>query len=188
MLDRYTLTYTPEFYSHFKTCNKLPSFPNNTDVTVGDIEPIIIRQEGLTLAWVMKWGLIPFWAKERGVSHHLFKVKAESLSKLGFRQSFKTKRCLVPANSFYLGDKFFDIECRPLFSFAGIYDLWQDPVSGHQVYSYAIITAKSNSDFQAFSNYMPIILNHQNESVWLDSKTPIFQLEKLLNLSAKISL
>jgi putative SOS response-associated peptidase YedK len=188
MLDRYTLAYTPEFYSHFKTCNKLPSFPNNTNVSVGDIEPIIIRQEGLTLAWVMKWGLIPFWAKKRGVSRHLFNVKAESLTKLGFRQSLKTKRCLVPANGFYFGNKFFDVEYRPLFSFAGIYDLWEEPVSGHQIYSYAIITTKSNSIFKPFSDYMPIILSHQNESLWLDSKTPVSQLEKLLNLSSKISL
>ncbi len=188
MLDRYTLAYTPEFYSHFKTSNRLPSFPSNTDVSVGDIEPIIIRQEGLTLAWVMKWGLIPFWAKERGVSRNMFNIKAESLTKLGFRQSFKTKRCLVPANSFYLGDKFFDIEFRPLFSFAGIYDLWEEPVSGHQVYSYAIITTPSNSLFKSFSDRMPIILNHQNESIWLNEKTPLFQLEKLLNLSSKISL
>jgi putative SOS response-associated peptidase YedK len=182
MFDRYTLAYTPEFYSYFKTCNKLPSFPVNTDVVVGDIEPIIIRQEGLTLVWVMKWGLIPFWAKERGVSRHMFNIKAESLTKLGFRQSFKTKRCLVPSNSFYFGDKFFDIEYRPLFFFCGIYDLWEEPVSGHQVYSYAIITTKSNSDFKPFSDRMPVILTHQNESIWLNEKTSLNHLNSLLGL------
>jgi len=178
MVDRYTLTYTPEFYSHFKTCNKLPSFPKNTEVSVGDIEPIIIRQEGLTLAWVMKWGLIPFWAKERGVSRHMFNIKTESLTtKLGFRQSFKTKRCLVPANSFYSADKFINVEYRPLFSFAGIYDLWEEPVSGHQIYTYTIIT----------NNSSPIILKHQDESVWLDEKTSTLKIEQLLRSSNEIN-
>lgn len=167
MVDNYFLSYTPEFYQHFKTHNQLPSFPKNTEVHPGDIEPIVIRQEGLTLAWIMKWGLIPFWAKERGVSRHMFNVSAESLTtKLGFRKSFKTQRCLVPANNSSY------IDNNQYFSFAGVYDIWVEPVSGHEVYTYAIIVAGKN--------HTPVILKSSDEQIWLSEHTSISTLKTIV--------
>lgn len=184
MFDCYTLNSGPEFHQRFGTHNRLPSFPKNTDVVPGQIEPIITHQEGLTLAWVMKWGLIPFWAKERGVGTKMFSLKAESvITKLGFKKAFKTQRCLIPANGFYLSSHFFNINDRPLFSFAGIYDIWEEPVSGHEVYSYAIITVNSNSECKPFSDQMPVILRPDSEQTWLDPRTPEFKLESLLRSS-----
>ena len=172
MCNRYILNPGPEFHQRFGTVNRLNSFPKNNNAVPGQIEPIINRQEGLTLAWVMKWGLIPFWAKDRGVGDKMFNVSAESvLTKNGFRQAFRSQRCLVPASGFYLNSNFFSIDHRPLFSFAGIYDVWQEPVSGHEVYTYAIITTKSRA---------PIILRQSDESVWLNEKTPVSKLESLL--------
>lgn len=186
MIDHYFLSYSPEFYQHFQTCNKLPSFPKNTNVSPGNIEPIIIRQEGLTLTWVMKWGLIPFWAKERGVGRHMFNVKAESLTtKLGFRKSFQNQRCLIPANGFYLSNHLFTVDYRPLFSFAGVYDLWEEPVSGHQVYTYTIITTPSNLEFKSTNDRFPVILKHQDEPIWLNEKTSISTLKLLLHPSSE---
>lgn len=183
MCDRYVLNPTSDFYQRFNTLNHLPSFPKNTDVLPGCIEPIIIRQEGLTLAWIMKWGLIPFWAKERGVGSKMYNVSAESvITKLGFKKSFHSHRCLIPANAYYKyqlenGQKIpylVNLDYRPYFSFAGIYDVWEEPVSGHEVYTYAIITTESNH----VKN--PIILRQSDEQLWLNEKTPIFKLESLL--------
>lgn len=186
MCDRYTLNPSPEFYQRFGTVNKLPSFPKNIDVTPGAIEPVINHQEGLTLAWVMKWGLIPFWAKERGVVSKMYNVSAQSLiTKLGFKKAFKTQRCLVPANGFYLSSCFININDRPLFSFAGIYDIWQEPVSGHEVYTYAIITVDSNSAIKPISDQMPVILRQESEQVWLDPRTLTFKLESFLRASSE---
>lgn len=167
MVDHYSLSYKSGFYPRFKVVNQLPSFPKNTEVVPGDIEPIIIRQEGLTLAWIMKWGLIPFWAKERGVSRHMFNVSAESLTtKLGFRKSFKTQRCLVPANNFS------NIDNQQYFSFAGVYDIWVEPVSGHEVYTYAIIVAGKN--------HTPVILKSSDEQIWLSEKTSVSTLKTII--------
>jgi putative SOS response-associated peptidase YedK len=187
MCDLYNLTPGDEFYQRFRVLNRLPSFPKENDVIPGAIEPVINRQEGLTLLWVMKWGLIPFWAKERGVGNKMFNVKAESvISKLGFKKAFKTQRCLVPASGFYISSHFLNIEHRPLFSLAGIYDIWQEPVSGHEVYTYAIITTNSNSTIKPMSDRMPVILRQQDEELWLSNKTPIFKLESLLRSSSEI--
>lgn len=165
MIDHYFLSYDSDFYQRFKTVNNLPSFPENTEVHPGDIEPIIIRQEGLTLAWIMKWGLIPFWAKERGVSRHMFNVSAESLTtKLGFRKSFKNQRCLVPFNSH---------GCSQSFSaFAGVYDIWLEPVSGHEVYTYAIIVTGKD--------HTPVILKSSDEQIWLSEQTPVSTLKNII--------
>jgi len=183
MIDRYILNPGEDFYRRFGVPNRLSSFPKNIDVIPGQIEPIITRQEGLTLVWVMKWGLIPYWAKERGVGARMFNVKAESvITKLGFKRSFRTKRCLIPASSFYG----FKVEGRSLFSFAGIYDIWEEPVSGHEVYTYAIITVNSNSIVKPVSDQMPVILRQQDESIWLNERTPTLKLESLLRASSEI--
>jgi putative SOS response-associated peptidase YedK len=170
MFDHYTLNPGLDFYQRFNIINRLPSFPKDINIIPGQIEPIINHQQGLILVWVMKWGLIPSWAKERGVGDRMFNVNAESvLTKLGFRQSFKNHRCLVPAS-----------KDGVLFSFAGIYDIWEEPVSGHEVYTYAIITNKYTS------GPIPIILRRQDEQVWLNEKTPLLKLESLLRFSSKV--
>jgi len=186
MCDHYVLNPGTEFYQRFRVPNRLPSFPKKNNVYPGAIEPIITKQ-GLTLVWIMKWGLIPFWAKERGVGDKMFNVKAESvITKLGFRKSFRTQRCLIPASGFYISSYFFNIDYRSLFSFAGIYDIWEEPVSGHEIYTFAIITTTANSSVKAISNQMPVILRQQDEQVWLNEKTPISKLESLLHPSEEI--
>lgn len=195
MCGRYNLNLTQDFYHHFGVVNQLSSFPKNIQVSPGQIEPVIIKQEGLTLVWTMKWGLIPFWAKDRGVGNKMFNVRSESLAtKIGFRKAFQTKRCLVPSNGFYEwktenGQKtpyFIEVQDRPLFAFAGIYDLWEEPVSGREVYSFAIITTPPNSDIKPLHDRMPLILRPEQEKVWLDPSVFTSKLAPLLRPSSEI--
>lgn len=194
MCDRYNLSLNNDFYHRFGVVNRLPSFPPNIEVSPGHIEPIINFQEGLTLVWVMKWGMIPYWAKERGVGNKMFNVKAESVTtKLGFRKSFKTKRCLIPCNSFYESKienglkvpYFIEVKDRPLFAFAGIYDIWEEPVSGHEVYSYAIITTPANQTVKPIHPRMPVILRPEQERDWLSPLTLSSRLDTLLRPSSE---
>ena len=194
MCGRYSLSLNQDFYQRFEVVNRLSSFPKNIEVSPGQVEPVIIKQEGLTLGWAMKWGLIPFWAKDRGVGNKMFNVRAESLAtKIGFRKSFTTKRCLVPSNGFYEwktenGKKIpylVQVEDRPLFAFAGVYDLWEEPVSGREVYSFAIITTSPNLAIKSFHDRMPVILRPQQEKVWLDRSVLISNLAPLLRPSSE---
>ena len=194
MCGRYHLNLNQDFYSRFGVVNQLSSFPKNIEVSPSQIEPVIIKQEGLTLAWTMKWGLIPFWAKERKIGDKMFNVRSESLStKIGFRKSFQTKRCLVPSNGFYEwktenGKKipyFIEVSNRPLFAFAGIYDLWEEPVSGREVYSYAIITTEPNSDIKPIHHRMPVILRPEQEKTWLDPSSLTSKLSPILRPSSE---
>lgn len=195
MCGRYQLNLNNDFYHRFNLVNRLPSFPKNIEVSPGQIEPVITHQEGLNLVWVMKWGMIPYWAKERGVGNNMFNVRAESLTtKIGFKKSFKTKRCLIPSNGFYEwkienGIKvpyFIEVKDRPLFVFAGIYDIWEEPVSGHEVYSYAIITTQPNSIIKPIHDRMPVVLRPEQEKTWLSQLVPGSKLESFLYPSSEI--
>ena len=73
-----------------------------------------------------------------------------------------------------------------LFAFAGIYDIWQEPVSGHEVYSYAIITTEPNSFIKPTHNRMPVILKPEQEKIWLNQSIKTENLKSLLNPSSEI--
>jgi putative SOS response-associated peptidase YedK len=72
-----------------------------------------------------------------------------------YKKPFRTQRCLVPATGFYEPDKihfskppfpwrYFQLKDQPIFGFAGLYDLWKDPKTGKEIYSYTIITTQPN--------------------------------------------
>ncbi len=186
MISSYILVPDSNFYKIFEVYNKLESFPKNSVVLPGNIEPIITHQ-GINLVWVMKWGLIPFWAKERGVGDHMYNLKADSVvNKPAFKKAFSSQRCLIPANGFYIDNKYLiKSEDRDIFSFAGIYDIWQEPVSGHEVYTYSIITVDSNLKFKKITDQMPVIFTKESEKTWLDSRTNIQKLNSLLKITTE---
>ena len=126
MCGRYNLDLNNDFYKRFGLANKLSSFPKNIEVSPSQIELVITHENGLNLVWTMKWGMIPYWAKERGIGNKMFNVRAESLAtKIGFKKSFQTKRCLVPSNGFYEWKTensvktpfLIEVKDRPLFAF-----------------------------------------------------------------------
>lgn len=189
MCGRYSLKLDNNFYQQFNLVNRLSSFPQNIEVAPGQTEPVITHQENQNFVWLMKWGMIPFWAREKQIGNKMFNVRAESVTtKIGFRKSFQTKRCLVPSNCFYEwktdnGKKIpykITVKNRPLFAFAGIYDVWQQPVSGLEIYSYAIITTEPNSIIKPIHNRMPVILLPEQEKTWLDQSTEKSTLTSLI--------
>ena len=191
MISSYSLNINPNFYQRFDTHNQLDNFPQESQIFPNQTTPVIMR-ENVNFAWPMKWGLIPFWAKNRGVGDRLTGVSYDSLiTKPAFKNSFLHHRCLIPANNFSFlvsqnGQKTkydFTLDNHPTFSFAGIYDIWEEPVSGLEVYSFAIITVPSNPLISNFSQQTPVILSPSSESDWLSPSTPITQIKSLLKFT-----
>jgi putative SOS response-associated peptidase YedK len=125
----------------------------------------------------------------------MFNARAESvIAKPAFSKAFKTQRCLVPANGFFEwgsegGKKipyYFAVKGRPLFAFAGLYDIWEEPVGGRQIYSYTIITAPPNGAVKPVHDRMPVILELPDEPVWLDRSASAALLQSLLRPSPEI--
>jgi putative SOS response-associated peptidase YedK len=130
----------------------------------------------------MKWGLIPFWAKDPKIGHKMINARAETLTqKPSFKHLLKSKRCLVPSSGFYEWKRidkrkvpyYIGIKNSKIFSFAGLYDNWKDSV-GNELKTFTIITTNSNNTLKPIHNRMPVILEREFEEDWLDVKTHDF--------------
>ncbi|OQX75065.1 MAG: hypothetical protein B6D61_11100 [Bacteroidetes bacterium 4484_249] len=123
-----------------------------------------------------RWGLIPFWAKDKAIGNKLINAKAETINeKPSFKNSFKQKRCLVLSDGFYEWKKINSKEKVPyritlknntLFAFAGIWDNWKDE-EGNYISSFSIITTTPNELVKNIHNRMPVILEEKDEKAWL---------------------
>ena len=130
----------------------------------------------------MKWGLVPFWAKDPKIGHKMINARAETLTqKPSFKHLLKSKRCLVPSSGFYEWKRvdkrkvpyYIGIKNSKIFSFAGLYDNWKDSV-GNELKTFTIITTNSNNTLKPIHNRMPVILEQEFEEDWLDVKTHDF--------------
>ncbi|MDP4266237.1 MAG: SOS response-associated peptidase [Bacteroidota bacterium] len=135
-----------------------------------------------------RWGLIPSWSKDIKFGNILFNARAETiLEKQSFRNSFKSKRCLVIADGFYEwvdqeGHKKpykFSLHNHELFAFAGLWDKWSD-ISGNIIYSFTIITTEPNEIVSKYHDRMPVILRKETEALWLDNSAEERNIIKLL--------
>jgi putative SOS response-associated peptidase YedK len=125
---------------------------------------------------MMRWGLIPSWAKDMTIGSKMINARAETVAeKPAFRRPLRSQRCLVPASGFFEwkrdGDgktpHFIHLPEEPLFAFAGLYDVWRDP-DGRTIKSYTILTTAPNTLMAEIHNRMPVILRREDEDEWLD--------------------
>lgn len=126
----------------------------------------------------MKWGLVPYWAKDPKIGYKMINARAETLTqKPSFKHLLKSKRCLVPSSGFYEWKRidkrkvpyYIGIKNSKIFSFAGLYDNWKDS-GGNELKTFTIITTNSNNTLKPIHNRMPVILEREFEEDWLDVK------------------
>ena len=124
---------------------------------------------------VMRWGLVPFWAKDIKVSFANINAKAEGIeSSPAFREAFQRRRCLVPVDNFYewrktpTGKQPYAVALadRGLMALAGLWESWRSP-AGERVLSFAILTTRPNELCAELHDRMPVILGPQNWPAWL---------------------
>lgn len=183
MCGRYAL-YTPnDIDGRFNIANHLELAPTY-NAAPGQELPVIFRNQSHNLVQTMKWGLVPFWAKDAAIGNAMINARAESVTvKPGFRTAFKTRRCLVPANGFFEWNQKkqpYYFHADQLFAFAGIYDIWTD-MFGRELYSYTIITTNPNGVVKPVHDRMPVILKAPDEKRWLDPSQLTSTLVKLLD-------
>ena len=126
---------------------------------------------------LVKWGLIPFWAKDTSIGNRLINARAESAAeKPAFRSAFKSKRCLVPADGYYEWKKMKGGQKQPYlarnadgspFAFAGLWERWQAP-EDEVIESCTILTTDANDLTQPIHDRMPVILKPEDYDLWLD--------------------
>ncbi|MCY3923587.1 MAG: SOS response-associated peptidase [Chloroflexi bacterium] len=129
-------------------------------------------------AGLMRWGLIPHWAKERKSGRPLINARAETVAERpAFRAAFRRRRCLVLADGFYEWQQTgggkrpmrIVLESGEPFAFAGLWSVWTDP-EGRRIPSCAIITTEANELVRPIHERMPVILPADAEAFWLDAE------------------
>ncbi|MGI6258365.1 MAG: SOS response-associated peptidase [Anaerolineaceae bacterium] len=134
----------------------------------------------------MKWGLVPFWAKDPAIGYKMINARAETVAeKPAYRSSFRNKRCLILADGFYEWKKigrssipyYFQLEGGEPFAFAGLWDDWENKgvsslpgIPG--LTSCTMITTEANQDMAEVHHRMPVILRKERMWDWLLEDNP----------------
>lgn len=136
--------------------------------------PMIVRNEesGNDNELVLgQWGFMPPWMKNfRPQANARLETVAE---KRMFRDAFKKRHCLVPANSFFEWSEedkakqpyLFKLKDNPLFAFAGI---WEPPAVEGGAPTFSLITTEANSLMAKLHHRLPVILQKEDEDTWLN--------------------
>jgi len=148
---------------------------------------VVVQRENFQLT-EMRWGLVPFWAKDVSIGNRMINTRGETLAeKPAFRSAFKKHRCLVLADGFYEWQKVGKIKVpthirmknREPFAFAGLYEYWKTK-SGQMLESCTIITTTPNELMKPIHHRMPVILSPEDEKKWLNPENQ--DMEQLLSL------
>ena len=140
-------------------------------------------------AQMMKWGLIPFWAKDPKIGNRSINARADTLHERPvFRQAFQKRRCLVIADGFYEWMKGgngkvpmrITLKSGEPFGFAGLWETWKSP-EGELIQTCSIVTTTPNELMAPIHDRMPVILSRNSECLWLDpAQQDTYTLKSLL--------
>src|ERR1039458_6423409 len=147
---------------------------------IAPTQPIpIIRQhpkEPIRELSLVRWGLIPSWAKDPSVAAKMINARSETAgTKPAFRDALKSRRWLMPAGGFYEWARTgkakqpycFEVNEGELFAFAGLWDRWKD-ARGNWVETCSILTTTPNAVTSPVHDRMPVILDPDTYDLWLD--------------------
>ncbi|GIU89777.1 MAG: DUF159 family protein [Acidimicrobiia bacterium] len=144
--------------------------------------PVVAVSRGRRTLDVVRWGLVPSWAKDRSIGDKLINARADGVAtKPAYKRAFVKRRCIVPADGFYEWARVegatrkqpYFIRRRdgePL-AFAGLWEVWHDPELGDdapRVRSCVIITTDANEKLAPIHDRMPVVLPESDWDRWLD--------------------
>jgi len=131
---------------------------------------------------MLRWGLVPFWAKDPSIGNRMINARAETVAeKSSFRNAYKKRRCLILADGFYEWRKegdgktpyFISLADGSPFAFAGLWEDWSSKESDETLQTTAIITTAA-SDFMAqLHQRMPVVMQPEQAERWLGGDTEL---------------
>ena len=133
---------------------------------------------------LLKWGLIPGWAKEARGGARMINARGESVAhKPAFRKSFQSMRCLIPVEGFYewrkQGKARLPVLIRPqeggLLALGGLWARWRNPDDESRIESCAIITVAANAQISGLHDRMPFMLHPDDWQAWLEGGPDVAQ-------------
>ena len=181
MCGRFTLRTPAHRLAEAFGVRELPNLrPRYNIAPSQDVVAIRRAAEGRELA-LLRWGLIPFWAKDAAIGNRMINARAETVAeKPAFRAAFRRRRCLIAADGFYEWRKTDGGAKQPYyirladdapFAFAGLWERWAPP-DDDAVESCTLITTAANDLLKPIHDRMPVILAPSDHDAWLDAEAP----------------
>jgi putative SOS response-associated peptidase YedK len=190
MCARYTITTPSEVIAKAFDLPAAPALVPRFNAAPSQLVPVVgLKPDGKTRGLaLLKWGFVPRWAADPDGGPKPVNAKAETVAmKAPFKDSFRDRRCLIPADGFYEwraegGRKVahhFHLKGGGLFAFAGLWDAWQ--AEGHDpLRTCVVITVPPNEVVRPFHDRMPAILLPGQYDLWLHGDTPTVELLRAL--------
>lgn len=179
MCGRYVVAYDPETLVSGFSVVRVPAFPRRWNVAPQSDVPVVHdTREGERVADLMRWGLLPSWARDPAFGNKLNNARAESVfDKPSFRQAVARRRCLLPASGFYewqpagRGPKqpwyFSAPDGQPL-AMAGLFEAWRADAASPWQLTCCVITTAANERMAPVHDRMPVLIPPQQWALWLD--------------------
>ncbi|WP_085464840.1 SOS response-associated peptidase [Mesorhizobium australicum] len=187
MCGRFTLTATPAELEALTALLDLEDFPSRYNIA--PTQPILMviagprNEPGSNLpdrrALLVRWGLIPGWAKDPKDMPLLINARSETAAeKASFRAAMRHRRTLVPATGFYEWKRDGSKKSQPYFirprgggivMFGGLMETWSEP-GGSEIDTGAILTTSANGAIAAIHDRMPVVIRPEDFARWLDCR------------------
>ncbi len=130
----------------------------------------------------LRWGLVPFWAKDASTGNRMINARAETVAeKPAYRAAYKHRRCLVLADGFYEWQKrdggkvphYISLASGEPFALAGLWERWKDKSKDEVLETTTLITMQA-SDFMApLHHRMPLVLERDAADAWLQGSNEL---------------
>lgn len=133
-------------------------------------------EDGARELAMLRWGLVPFWAKDPSIGNRMINARAETVAdKPAFRAAYRHRRCLVLADGFYEWRREGSVKTpyyisaadgQP-FAFAALWENWNSKDSDESIQSTTLITTEANEFMASLHHRMPVVLNPATAATWL---------------------
>ncbi len=198
MCGRYVVAYDPQTLVSGFSLTRIQPFDRRWNIAPQSQVPVVFEtREGERVAELMRWGLVPHWAKDPAIGARLNNARSEGMAdKPSFRQALRRRRCILPASGFYewlslaadtpAGAKkakpvkqpyYISPAGAPFFAMAGLFEAWRpaaaagEPAAGDWLLSCCIITSAANALMAPIHDRMPVMLRSEDWAAWLARDT-----------------
>ena len=201
MCGRYVVAYDPQTLVSGFSLTRVQPFERRWNITPQSPVPVVYEtRDGDRVAELMRWGLVPHWARDVSIGNKLNNARSEGLAdKPSFRQALRRRRCILPASGFYEWQPatgadgkpakqpwFVSPQGQPFFAIAGLFEAWRAPASVGQpkdvteagqspaaewLLTCCVITTAANALMAPIHDRMPVLLRPEHWAAWLARST-----------------
>ena len=177
MCGRYSLSAPGDLVAEIFALAQAPALRPRWNIAPTQDAPVVRAAEGgERRVALLRWGLVPHWAKEASIGNRMINARSETAhEKASFKHALRRRRCIVPADGFYEWQKTTDGKVptriqrrdgRPM-ALAGLWERWSRG-PGEPLETFTILTTVPNAVLAPVHDRMPVVLGPDDWQLWLD--------------------